>query len=157
MNKITIRKSLALVALLAATTAVTAQTSPAPNTMKSGEATTMQGGVPNPSQKAGGTESRADVKAEAAAANKAGTIPTGEASTTRATNNAGNPNPAEKVGPQNTRAAVKGDIQSPTARNSKSPTKAGEASTMVGGQPNMAPTNTSGTSRADVKANTTTK
>ena len=137
MNK-TIRTSLALAALLAGSGVALAQTTaPLPTTTRSGEATTMQGGVPNPTQKAGEATTRSEVKAEGARANRAGETSKGEAST----NVKGNPNMGEKP-MQNTRAAVKGDASNsmPNARNANLPTKAGEASTTVGGQPNMATT-----------------
>ena len=138
MNK-TIRNSLALAALLATAGVAMAQaTSPLPTTTRSGEATTMQNGVPNPTQRPGMAETRSDVKAEAARANRMGETSKGEAST----NVKGNPNMCDKAAGQNTRAAVKADATATTAgaRNSNLPTKGGEASTTVGGHPNMATT-----------------
>jgi hypothetical protein len=168
-------QSLLLAALMTAAGFAAAQTSPAPSTTKPGEATTMQGGVPNPTQKPAnsGLQERVEVRQEAVSANRTGVGTTkGEAST----NVKGNPNMPDPVGPQNTRSAVRAEgaaaAAGTTARNSPVPTKAGEASTMGGGQPNVAPAGTTpsagmsektraevraGAVDANAKTNTTTK
>ena len=141
----TIQRHSMLIAALLATAGVAHAQAPLPTTTRPGEATTMQGGQPNPPQKASGVESREAVRATGAAAARAGDNNMGEAST----NSKGNPNMGERATGQNSRAAVREEAKTHAKgpmKNSNLPPAAGEASTTgPNGQANRMPTSTTPT------------